>query len=194
MPKLELDANHIYTVDGRRVDGLTSTIQEAGLIRSSGSYYMDRGSKIHLATQYWDEGVLDEETVDPQIQGYLDSWKQFRKDQHYTPIEIEYKISNPILLVASTVDRIPLLDIKSGGPEPWHILQIAFQWKTLLDTFWDMQEYLKTPMDVYLDPDGGPPKVKAYKISELKEAYQVYCSLLVFLRWKREKGIKHGNL
>lgn len=183
---LTLDSQHQYRWDGKPVDGLTSTIEEAGLIGSWGNaWYLDRGSKIHLATQYWDEGTLDEETVDPKIKGYLESWKRFTKDQNYTPVEIEYQIFNPELRVASTVDRIPgPLDLKSGSPEPWHILQIAFQWSTLLRSG---LYYLTKPMDVYLDSDGGPPKVKLYKTSEMREAYKVYCSMLYFLRWRREK-------
>jgi hypothetical protein len=146
---------------------------------------MTRGTYIHKATEYWDKGELDEFTVDPQIKGYLESWKCFRKDQNYTPVAIEYKIYNPILMVGTTIDRLPgPVDLKSGSPEPWHILQIAFQWKTLMS--YDPY-FISNPQDVYLDPDGGPPKVKSYKISELKEAYQVYCSMLHFIRWRREK-------
>jgi len=191
---LTLDENHIYHLDGKIVDGLTSTIKEAGLIRDGDSWYADRGTKIHLATQYWDEGTLDEETIDPQIKGYLESWKRFRKDQDYAPVKIEYPIFNHELRVASMVDRIPLLDIKSGVPEPWHILQIAFQWQTIktpgsipfiIPTEWLL--YSWQPKDIYLDPDGGPPKVKIYTITELREAFKVYCNMLYFIRWRREK-------
>lgn len=192
METLKLDeATHQYTLDGKPVDGLTSTIKEAGLIRNSDPFYADRGTKIHLATQYWDERVLDEETVDPQIQGYLESWKRFRKDQNYTPVEIEYPIYNPELKIASKIDRIPLLDIKGGIPEPWHILQIAFQWETLKSHHdWRLShygDYLWEPKDIYLDPKGGPPKVKTYTYSELREGFRIYSSMLYFIRWRREK-------
>lgn len=189
MSELLLDENHHYTLDGKGLDGLTATIAEAGLIGNFGTkWHMDKGSAIHLATEFYDRGTLDEATVDPQIQGYLESWKQFRKDQNYTPIEIEYRIVNTVLMVASRVDRIPLLDIKSGTPTPWHILQIAFQWATLIAEH--PREWVLKPTDIYLDPDGGPPKVKVYSLTELKEAYKVYCSLLYFIRWRREK---YGN-
>lgn len=186
---LTLDSDHIYRLDGKIVDGLTSTIKEAGLIRTPNPWYGERGSALHLATEFYDKGTLDESTVDPKIQGYLESWKRFSKDQDYTPIEIEYRIVNSVLMVASKVDRIPLLDIKSGSPEPWHILQIAFQWATLMSDH--PREWISKPMDVYLDPDGSSPRVKLYNASELREAYKVYCSMLVYLRWRREK---YGNL
>jgi hypothetical protein len=188
---LTLDDQHQYRWDGKPVDGLTSTIAEAGLIRNSDPWYADRGSKVHLATQYFDEGTLDEETVDPQIKGYLESWKRFRKDQGYDPIHIyiEFKTYHPILQVATMIDRLPgPCDLKSGSVEPWHILQIAFQWDCLRTI--GMRDLAIKPMDVYLDPDGGPPKVKTYTSSELREAFKVYTSMLYFLRWKRERGIK----
>jgi len=191
--KVEVDANHIYWIDNKKVDGLTSTLSEAGLISNYASeWYKTRGTYIHKATEYWDRGELDESTIDPQIKGYLESWKRFRKDQNYTPHPefIEGKLFNSVLLVGMTIDRAPgPVDLKSGTTEPWHALQLSLHWATLIGE--GSQELAKSPMDVYLDPDGGPPKIKAYKISELKEAYQVYCSMLHFIRWRREK---YGNL
>jgi hypothetical protein len=191
MPELLLDENHIYHLDGRQIDGLTSTLAEAGLMGNFGTeWHLTKGTAVHLATELWDKGTLDESTVDPQIAGYLESWKRFRDEQNYIPTHIEFKVVNPILQVATTIDRLPgPYDLKSGAPEPWHILQVAFQWATL----WgggDMIEFITSPMDIYLDQEGKSPKVKTYKYPELKEAYKVYCSMLFFLRWRRER---YGN-
>ncbi len=189
MSELLLDEFHQYTLDGKSLDGLTSTIAEAGLIRGGDPWYMGRGSAVHLATEFDDKNSLDESTVDPQIIGYLESWRRFRKDQNYTPTGIERKFFNSVLLVGMTIDRLPgPCDLKSGSPEPWHILQISLHWSTLIGL--GLKDMAKSPMDIYLDPDGGPPKVKLYSYLELKEAYQVYCSMLHFLRWRREK---YGN-
>jgi hypothetical protein len=188
MTELILTNDHRYLLDGKQIDGLTSTISEAGVIGDFGSeWHMTKGTAVHRATEYYDRGTLDESTVDEEIKGYLESWQKYRADQVYKPSEIEIQIYNPVLMVATTIDRLPgPLDIKSGSPEPWHILQIAFQWKTLSDI--DMTELIWLPQDVYLDPRGKPPKVKTYKYPELKEAYKVYCSMLHFLRWRRENG------
>lgn len=196
MAELILTDDHRYILDGKQIDGLTSTIQEAGLMGNYGSeWHMDKGMKIHLATELWDKGTLDESTVDPQIQRYLESWKQFRKDQDYTPTYIEYPTYHPELLIGTKIDRLPLLDIKSGPQAPWHVLQIGFQWITLRINGPKGYAYSAiswVPKDVYLDPMGGPPKVKIYTPSEMREAFRIYASMLVFLRWKREKGIKYG--
>ncbi len=187
--ELTLDDQHIYRLDGKVIDGLTSTISEAGLIRNSDPKYMQSGSAIHKITEIWDLGKIEEYEIDPAGLPYLESWKRFRKDQNYVPSHIEYMTYHPTLLVGTTVDRLPgPIDLKSGSVENWHILQIGFQWACLYEH--GMSDLAKQPMDIYLDPDGGPPKVKVYKTSELKEAFRVYASMLHFIRWKREKGVK----
>ena len=195
MPELILDDAHTYRLDGKVLDGLTLTIAEAGLIRGLGdAWYLTRGTAIHKATEFYDKKTLDESTVDTQIQGYLESWRRFRKDQNYTPTHIEYQIYHPELMVATTIDRLPgPLDLKSGGPEPWHVLQVGFQWGCLKALYYNghpLSTSYQKPMDVYLDPDGGPPKIKVYSQGEMRESFKVYCSMLHFLRWKREKGVK----
>ena len=190
---LTLDyTTHTYYLDNKKIDGLTATLKEAGLIRNNDPYYADKGTKIHLATEYYDRGTLDEENLDSQIKPYLNSWKRFRKDQGYIPIHIEYQIYHPELMVATKIDRLPLLDIKSGSQEPWHILQIGFQRECLKAH--KMDEKLRmNAMDVYLDQDGGPPKVKVYNSTELREIFKVYASMLHFLRWRRSAGIRNES-
>jgi len=183
MSNLTLDETHQYCLDGRLMDGLTSTIQEAGLIRNSDPWYMERGTAIHLDTEHWDKETLDEDSVPDERMGYLESWIKFRRDQNYTPVEIEYLTYHPELMVGTKIDRLPLLDIKSGVWEKWHILQLALQWSALICH--GMHEMARSPMGVYLDPDGGPPKVKLYKTSEMREAFKAYASMLHFIRWRR---------
>jgi len=191
MPKLELDDQHRYTLDGKGLDGLTSTIAEAGLISGYGSdWYMQRGTFIHQATEYWDKGELDESTVDPHIQGYLESWKQFRKDQNYKPDEIELKLYDPIYLYAGTIDRLPLCDLKSGVEEKWHKWQLAGYWN--LCRVNGLQDQCLNPFIVYLQEDGGPPKLKNYTQSQMRETLKDFLCILQFVRIKR--GINNRRL
>lgn len=186
-PELILTDKHEYFLGDRKLDGLTASIKEAGLIRDGDPWYMDRGTAIHKATEFYDRGTLDDSSVAPEIAGYLESWKLLRRDMRYIPNEIECPVYHPELMVATTIDRIPLLDIKSGAVEPWHILQVGFQWGCLraLNRF-NNPDFWKNPMDVYLDPDGGPPKVKSYTQAEMREAFRVYSSMLYFIRWRRQ--------
>lgn len=184
MPELILTNDHRYLLDGKPIDGLTSTIQEASLMGNYGSeWYLTRGTAVHLATELWDKGTLDESTVDPQIQGYLESWKRFRKDQGYTPIEIELKLYDPVYLYAGKIDRLPLCDLKSGSFEKWHIWQLSGYWNLCKVNC--LQNQCLNPLNIYLDENGGPPKVKNYTQSQIREALKDFFCILQFVRLKR---------
>ncbi len=188
MPEFTLSDEHVYTLDGRVIDGTTSILDEAGLIRGGDPWFMDRGTAIHKATEFYDRGTLDENTVDPQIAGYLKSWQLFRLDQDYIPIYIELPLSDPVLLYAGTLDRLPLIDLKSGAYAPWHSLQVAAYWN-LARVNGYQAECLK-PMGIYLQEDGGPPKIKTYTQTEVRQEFKTFCSFLHTVRWKQEKGVK----
>ena len=177
------EARHQYWLDGKPIDGLTSTIREAGLGWDADQHYLERGKAIHLVTEKWDKGMLDEAMVTDEIMPFLESWIKFRRDLKYTPVEIEFPTYHPELMVGTRIDRLPLLDIKSGGPEKWHVLQLALQWSAL--SCHGMSHLAKTPMGIYLNSEGKIPKVKLYKASEMREAFKAYSSMLYFLRWRR---------
>ena len=189
MSELKLDqVTHTYTLDGRRIDGLTSTIAEAGLIRSSDLGYLKKGTAVHRATELWDKGTLDESTVHPDIIGYLESWKCFRKDQNYTPLYIEKSLFDSIYLYAGTVDRLPLLDLKSGSKEAFHKWQLAGYWN--LCKINGFEKLYQNPQNIYLDSDGGPPMVLNYTQAQMREALKEFFIILSFVRLKRSVGIK----
>ena len=67
MPTLQLDKeNHIYTLGDREVPGVTSILQDLGIIdpRWFDEQSRIRGSYIHEATQYFDEEDLDIKSLD----------------------------------------------------------------------------------------------------------------------------------
>lgn len=127
---------HIYRVDGRRVPGVTEVLKENGLINDE--WYTEasseRGRAIHLATEFDDDGDLDEETLDPGILGYVQAWRQFKFDTHPTVLQKETVVVDPFGRYAGTEDRTitfpssrmeAVIDIKSGEPCFWHPIQTA---------------------------------------------------------------------
>jgi hypothetical protein len=104
---------HIYTdapVDGvgRVYPSVTTILKAEGFINTA--YYddwsRDRGSMIHLATAYDDQGELDEETLDPVIIPYLEAWRRFRKESGFIPEQIEPPMMSTVYRYAGTPDRI----------------------------------------------------------------------------------------
>ena len=188
MPELTITPDHIYHYGSKQLDGVTSIIRAEGFMPSSefiDEWYMQRGSMVHLATALYDLGTLDESTIDDRIKGYLESWKKYREHTGivYQKHEIEMMLCDTIYDFAGTLDR-PDLDQKSGSFEPWHILQIgAYRrlWKSKNLTVNGGPD--KT---VYLDAEGGFPKVVKYDTLKLRQAENTFLCALNVHRAKKE--------
>ena len=171
------EATHTYALDGNPLDGVTSVIKAAGFMPEykpqDAEWYMSRGSMIHLAAELYDRRTLDEETLDPSIKGYLESWKKI-SDQAW--VHIEMQLADQIYQYAGTIDRIPLLDIKSGSPAPWHKIQLGAYYGLCKCNVVPV----KSGMAVYLQEDGSMPKIITYTLKELQDALKIFqCALVL---------------
>lgn len=76
---------HIYFVGQESYPGVSEILQGAGMVDLSGipedrlEYARVRGSAVHLACHYYDLGVLNWDSVDPAIVGYLRSYIAFKQ-------------------------------------------------------------------------------------------------------------------
>ena len=117
---------HEYTINGARVPSvsqLASRLQDFGQISAERlEFAADRGSKVHLACQLWDAGMLDEESLDHQLRGYLEAWKRFCRDNkpEWDHMWIERAAYHEVLRFAGTPDRggligseLAVVDIKA---------------------------------------------------------------------------------
>jgi len=123
-------ATHSYERDGVRLPSVTQVLKSVGIIDpekyAPGS--AARGTAVHLACQYLDEGDLDESTIPTPLAGYLEAYRKFLADTGWKWTGIEQQMAHPTLAYAGTLDRIApdlILDIKSGQPEPSHKWQLA---------------------------------------------------------------------
>ena len=183
---------HEYRLDGKLLDNVTSVIREAGFMPSYTpadlEWYLERGRAIHKATELYDKGELDESTVDPRIFGYLKSWKTLNFKYH--PQHIEMPLCDPIYGYAGTIDRLPLLDIKSGQPEKWHRIQLGAYYG-LCRANLTVKEFppAAAGMCVYLQEDGSAPKVITHKYTDLHDALKIFHAALIVIRAKREMNL-----
>lgn len=183
---------HEYFVDGVKFDGVTSILRAEGFMPSyvppDLDWYLERGTMIHHATALWDMGTLDESTVDPRIAGYLESWKKYRQQDGsdvvlLRPDEVEIMLHDLVYQFCGTLDR-HWCDIKSGGPERWHIFQIA--------AYAHLARVNKRhgpDRTVYLDEDGNLPDVQIYKPADLRRAAETFLCALNVHRAKRAMGV-----
>ena len=110
------EATHTYCWDGKRVPGVTTILQAlhnfdgvpAGLLAIA----QERGTAVHLACEYLDQGMLDEDSIDPAIAGYVNAWRLFTAE--LTPIwsHIEARCFHKVMRYAGTVDRVGIINGK----------------------------------------------------------------------------------
>lgn len=174
---------HEYAFDGKPLDGVTTVIRQAGLMPEyspkDAEWYMQRGSMIHLATELYDNGLLDESSVDSRIMGYLESWEKY-PDHEW--IGIEARLCDPVYMYAGTLDRIPLLDIKSGSPVAWHKIQLGAYFGLCKANGIRVEKGTA----VYLQEDGSHPKVITYSLPELIDGLKTFHAALLIVRSKKE--------
>ena len=106
---------HLYLVDGRPVPSVTQVLHSARLAADYSMVPPDVlerkriiGQYVHKATQYLDEGCLDLETVDPELQPYLAAYQRFLEESGFRPQLIEHRLVSRVTgtLCGGTVDRV----------------------------------------------------------------------------------------
>jgi len=127
---------HEYFLDERLIPSVTTLLQEVGLIDISKfpdiEFYRERGKAVHSATEFWDKGTLDEDSVEERIVPYLDAYKRFRQETGFVPDATELPGYSESLWCAGTLDKIgmfngvgAIIDLKSNSVAPWAAIQLA---------------------------------------------------------------------
>jgi hypothetical protein len=187
---LTRDDRHIYRLDGAELMSVTAAIREAGLSSAEWSNpdAMLRGSHVHQACEFFDQGDLDDDTLDPALRPYLDAYRWFVHDAQPTWSHIEAQRASLTHRYAGTVDRAGtlinqkhpvVLDIKSGGPEPWHAIQLAAYRRLLADELGPLIQRLA----LYLRAD-GTYRLETLPLADQKD-FDVFLAALTVAGWKR---------
>jgi hypothetical protein len=171
---------------------VTEAIRLAGLMGDTShftDYSRDRGTAVHLLTQLDDEGDLDESSVDPALAPYLVGWRKFKAEYRPAWTGIELPVEHPIYPFCGRLDRVgtinggrhAVVDVKSGGSNPSHPVQLAAYQSCL-----PKANYLR--IVVRLNGEGG-------YASDLFGAETYIADLSVFLSavnlwsWKKKEGL-----
>lgn len=186
MPELTFDpSTHAYFVDGKEVPGVSRIIEKVFNNAYTGDpWYGERGKAIHLATQYLEEGTLDESSLDPQhVKPYIDQYKRFLSELKAKSIFIEKPLYSQVHQYAGTLDRVWIIDgkrvigdIKTGSHTKYHIYQLA-AYEVLYS-----ENYTNEPVEgrfaLYLRPDSYKlkdltSKISAYKWTSIMDVYRL---------------------
>jgi len=191
---------HQYFIDGQPVLSVTQVLQLEGCYKNS-EWFTEEGrilgSRIHKVCERYDRGGLDESTVDPEMEGYLASWKKYRKETGFLPFLIEESIFSIHRRLAGTPDRagvdrsgeIWIIDLKRGAKQEASALQTAAYNILIFDSDHAQKVAEKGRIRraaVHLDEEGGYPKV--YEHTERTDI-PVFSSFLMGVQWKKSKGL-----
>lgn len=180
------EQNHIYRVQGVAIPSVTQILVAEGFIDTSWftEYGRDRGKYAHEAIKLYEQGSLDEESLDPVLRPYLDAWKQFKTDTGYVSEVVEEPLYSPVYQYAGTPDNIGLLngeptvlDIKTGAISPWVALQLS-AYETLKKMCLDR-------VALRLMPDGK------YRLRHFKDRTdrQVFLAAVATFYWRKNNGL-----
>ena len=111
---------HEYFLGDRRLISVTEAMDAVGLTDFSMikpdvlEHARQRGTAVHQACHFLDEGDLDWATVSPEIEPYVRAWERFKADTGITLVEIEKPRYHATLGLAGTPDRVVILGGKKG--------------------------------------------------------------------------------
>ena len=147
-------------------------------------YDLTRGSALHAATHYLDQGDLDWATVDPVILGRLRQYQHFLDEVRPEILAVEEAVEHAIYRYCGTLDRRlkingreAVLDIKGPSEAAWNGVQLA----GYVACF---PGYLLR-YNLYLSDE-------RYRLVERKDRrdWDVFKAALVLSAWKEKHGIR----
>lgn len=128
------EESHRYFLYGKPLPGVTSVLKDVGFVDDR--FYTEegriRGQAVHLATHYYDTGVLDPESLHPKIQGYFEAYLRFLRETKFQVVFSESRVCHRDFRYAGTNDKVgflfgrpALVDIKTGDIAFWAAFQLA---------------------------------------------------------------------
>lgn len=123
------ESEHIYHYGGVRVPSVTQVLD--GMVDydrvpiAKLRHAAERGTAVHLATEFDDEGDLDESTVDPEVLPYVDAWRCFRAESGFQPMRSEVRVYSARHRFAGTFDCLGVLFGKWAIVEKKTTFQLA---------------------------------------------------------------------
>ena len=205
---------HTYTIDGAPVVSVSQVLNKIGLIDFSSVptgillRAQIRGTWVHEALRYWQEGDYEPGDAPDEFSGYLDSGinylneldKRPLRDAHGRPAGIEARFWDPERRFAGTMDSLgfdrdgvlAIDDWKTGEPSDVAApLQLAaYQYgarKFLIPQYCPEYQGAVRRRAVKLFADGAPARVEPY--TDPRDL-QVFFAALAVVNY-RENGMRH---
>ena len=178
------EQSHTYEIDGERAISVTKALVESGLVDTKWFTELgrDRGSATHAAIHLYEQGGLDEDTIDDRVRPFFDAYLKFKAEYEWQPEATEVQVWSKIHGYAGTLDsvgkskgRLAIADFKTGALHP----VVGIQLTGYALGYAESQHRVVTKLlGVRLVGDGS------YRIQQYKFEPAVFYSMLNIARWK----------
>lgn len=214
IPRLRfVEEGHKYLLDGKPVVSNTQLLGAEGLIDTT--FYTvegrERGSRVHAACWFIDEGDLDWKTVAEEERGYVKAFERFKRECEWATDFNELAVwGNSIFgtrldllgvgvfqVNGEFTRRRAVIDIKTGSVPAWVELQLAGQFLAVTERIQASDE----PWTEHLEYFNGHPypelrfalqlkKDGKYYLKEYTDpgAMDVFTGLIKTYHWKAKNG------
>lgn len=188
---IQFDAStHKYWHDGQRVISVTQALEATGLFFYPETMEMlearGRGTIVHDATELFDKGTLDWNSLDDVIEPYVLQYEEAKHDLKFTVKEWEVKVYHKTLDYAGRFDKLAtyqrkkvIIDLKTGTQirqDKWHHLQVAAYRETFTGKKPDAYILYLSPRSYrWVKMDENAPMVWKKLMAGIKAA-KTYCS------------------
>ncbi len=177
MDGLQRDEKHVYSLDGRRLPGVTSIMREVigGPVYAT-QFHLDRGSANHACYDLLARGVIDEYDYDIDCQLWIDGWQAWARTYKPVFLASELQVASRVHWYAGTLDAVAeinnaltMVDYKNqaGPQDAIQLAAYALAW----EEGHKRKGAIKQLMSVQIAGDGkykiGPTVTKP---SELRQA------------------------
>jgi len=194
-------ASHTYTLEAKKIIGLTETLHLNGLYRyldnvkdDVAEWARERGQGAHAATHYHDKGTLDPASVHPEVAPFLGAWKEFLKINRFKILHIEQPIYSKKWRFGCTPDRIVDCGIGQFGTievktseykSPTYRYQTSGQ-ALAASEFYGLNVRRRFVIRLLKN---GKYKLEKYKQTEYNSDRDIFLCLLRVAQMKKERGL-----
>jgi len=206
VPTLRFDPiEHRYFLEpsGEEIPGVTRALEECGLTdfsmvpRHILEAAQQRGTDVHNALHYLDDGELDEASLTEEMHGYVMAYLRFKNQMRFEPTLVEKFVYSLAHRWAGRLDRVGLIERKDGGQDkivvdfksglvlPAHRIQLAAYVSGLPDP----RSHRR--MTLELDSD-GTYKCHEYDAQSYARDLNTFHSAVNVWHWKRDHGRKRA--
>jgi hypothetical protein len=184
--------NHSYFMDGKELPSVTQVIDGAGFVSDfcKQDRAADYGRKVHEAVSSVARGTETYETdkrIECAVDGFREWKKAYKPETCYSEMPMASKsrgYAGTIDLLAKIKGKYWLVDVKTGGYCPWHIIQLA--------AYNELVKSEKLRADkfacLYLDPvEAGKFTFREVNRTEIQGGFSVFLNALNVYRWKNSQ-------